>query len=70
VGRLFCAVVSAVVRNNITLGGPVDGYVHRHITGSTLRLLQARGHCPNLSAPAETVAAIQDFVAGGAAGRR
>jgi len=49
---------------------PVGRYVHRHITGSTLRLLEARGHCPNLSAPAETVAAIQDFVAGGAAATR
>jgi sigma-B regulation protein RsbQ len=48
--------VSAVVRNNVTR--------------STLRLLEARGHCPNLSAPAEAVAAIQDFVAGGAAATR
>jgi sigma-B regulation protein RsbQ len=48
----------------------VGRYVHRHLTGSTLRLLKARGHCPNLSAPAETVAAIQDFVAGGAAAAR
>src|SRR3954471_16232470 len=43
---------------------------YRHLTGSTLRLLQARGHCPTLSAPAETVAAIQDAVAGGAAAVR
>jgi sigma-B regulation protein RsbQ len=48
----------------------VGRYVHRHLTGSTLRLLQARGHCPNLSAPAETIAAIEDFVAGGAAAAR
>jgi sigma-B regulation protein RsbQ len=46
----------------------VGRYVHEHIAGSTFRLLQARGHCPNLSAPAETVAAIQDFLAEGAAG--
>jgi sigma-B regulation protein RsbQ len=48
---------------------PVGRYVHQHISGSTLRLMQARGHCPNLSAPAETVAAIQDFLAEGAAAR-
>jgi sigma-B regulation protein RsbQ len=42
---------------------PVGRYVHQHIAGSVLRLMQARGHCPNLSAPAETVAAIADFLA-------
>ena len=48
---------------------PVGRYVHRHLAGSTLRLLQARGHCPNLSAPHETVAAIEDFLAEEAAAR-
>jgi sigma-B regulation protein RsbQ len=45
---------------------PVGRYVHAHIPGSTLLLMQARGHCPNLSAPAETVAAIQGFRPAGA----
>jgi sigma-B regulation protein RsbQ len=40
----------------------VGRYVHEHIPGSAFTLLQARGHCPNLSAPAETVAAIQGFL--------
>jgi sigma-B regulation protein RsbQ len=40
----------------------VGEYVHRQIPGSTLVLLQATGHCPNLSAPEETVAAIKDFL--------
>ncbi|HEY0414904.1 MAG TPA: alpha/beta hydrolase [Gaiellaceae bacterium] len=40
----------------------VGEYVHRRLRGSTLVHLQARGHCPNLSAPEETTAAIRDFL--------
>lgn len=40
----------------------VGEYVHRAIPGSTLVMLDAVGHCPNLSAPAETTAAISAFV--------
>ncbi|MEO7979871.1 MAG: alpha/beta hydrolase [Sporichthyaceae bacterium] len=41
----------------------VGRYVHEHIAGSTFVMLDATGHCPNLSAPAETVAAISSFLA-------
>ena len=40
----------------------VGRYVHEAIPDSELVLLTATGHCPNLSAPEETVAAIQAFV--------
>ena len=40
----------------------VGEYVHRRLRGSTLVHLKARGHCPNLSAPEETTAAIRDFL--------
>lgn len=40
----------------------VGEYVHRQISGSELVLMQATGHCPNLSAPEETIAAIRDFL--------
>ena len=40
----------------------VGEYVHRHIPGSKLVILQATGHCPNLSAPKETIAAIEAFL--------
>jgi sigma-B regulation protein RsbQ len=39
----------------------VGEYVHREIAGSTLVQLAATGHCPNLSAPEETIAAIRAF---------
>ena len=41
---------------------PVGEYVHRQIAGSRLVVLDATGHCPNLSAPAETIEAIRAFV--------
>ena len=40
----------------------VGEYVHRHIAGSKLVVMKATGHCPNLSAPDETIAAIRAFV--------
>jgi sigma-B regulation protein RsbQ len=40
----------------------VGEYVHRHLPNSELVLMNATGHCPNLSAPDETIAAIRDFL--------
>jgi sigma-B regulation protein RsbQ len=40
----------------------VGEYVHRHIPNSKFVLLRATGHCPNLSAPEETISAIRAFV--------
>jgi sigma-B regulation protein RsbQ len=40
----------------------VGSYVHRSIPGSAFVQLRATGHCPNLSAPEETVAAIKAFL--------
>jgi sigma-B regulation protein RsbQ len=40
----------------------VGDYVHEQIAGSSLVHLDAVGHCPHLSAPDETAAAIRAFV--------
>jgi sigma-B regulation protein RsbQ len=40
----------------------VGQFVHEHIAGSRMVRLKATGHCPNLSAPEETTAAIGEFV--------
>jgi sigma-B regulation protein RsbQ len=40
----------------------VGDYVHEQLVGSTLVVMSATGHCPNLSAPAETVAAIRAYL--------
>ena len=41
----------------------VGRYVSEHLGNARLAMLEASGHCPNLSAPAETVAAIKSFLA-------
>jgi sigma-B regulation protein RsbQ len=40
----------------------VGMYVHEQLPRSEFRMLQATGHCPNLSAPDEVAAAIREFV--------
>lgn len=40
----------------------VGRYVHEAIPGSVYTMLAATGHCPNLSAPEETTAAIRAFL--------
>ena len=40
----------------------VGDFVHSRLPNSDFRVLQATGHCPNLSAPAEVTAAIREFV--------
>jgi len=40
----------------------VGDYVHRRLPGSTLVSMNATGHCPNLSAPEETIAAMKAYL--------
>ena len=40
----------------------IGEYVHKHLPNSELVVMRATGHCPNLSAPDETIAAIRAFV--------
>jgi sigma-B regulation protein RsbQ len=40
----------------------VGEYVHRHLAGSELVVLNTRGHCPHLSAPDQTIAAMRAFL--------
>lgn len=40
----------------------VGQYVHEHLADSEFVLLEARGHCPNISAPEQTIAAIKDYL--------
>jgi sigma-B regulation protein RsbQ len=42
---------------------PVGAYVHDRLPDSQFVLLDAIGHCPNLSAPGQTIAAIEQFLA-------
>ena len=40
----------------------VGEYLHRHLPGSTLRVLAATGHCPHMSHPEETIGAIREYL--------
>jgi sigma-B regulation protein RsbQ len=40
----------------------VGEYVHQHLPNSEFVMMKATGHCPNLSAPAETIQAIRQFI--------
>jgi sigma-B regulation protein RsbQ len=40
----------------------VGDYLQERLAGSILKVMKATGHCPNLSAPAEVIEAMQSFV--------
>jgi sigma-B regulation protein RsbQ len=40
----------------------VGDYLQRQLPRGTLRLIQNVGHCPHLSAPAESIDAMDDFL--------
>lgn len=48
--------------NDIIAPEEVGQFVHSKVAGSEYRLLDASGHCPNLSAPDEVTTAIRAFV--------
>ena len=49
-------------RDDIIASEEVGDFVHRAIPGSRLVVLESSGHCPNLSAPDQVIAAIRAFV--------
>ncbi|MEZ5256816.1 MAG: alpha/beta hydrolase [Ilumatobacteraceae bacterium] len=49
-------------RNDIIAPISVGQYVCDHIPDATFRVLDATGHCPNLSAPDETIGVIDEFL--------
>ncbi|HUQ28911.1 MAG TPA: alpha/beta hydrolase [Usitatibacter sp.] len=40
----------------------VGEYMHRELAGSTLRVMAATGHCPNMSHPAETIKLMREYL--------
>jgi len=61
-GAIDARVLILQCRDDVIAPIPVGEYVHQHIPGSELVLIDASGHCPNLSAPKATIAAIKAFV--------
>ncbi len=60
--RLDVRTLVMQCREDIIAPPCVGEYVHAQIRNSDYVLLDATGHCPNLSAPAEVTAAIRAFV--------
>ncbi|GID33271.1 sigma-B regulation protein RsbQ [Paractinoplanes brasiliensis] len=48
--------------DDVIAPGVVGDYVHKHTPGSTFVQLNATGHCPNLSAPEETINAMKAWL--------
>ena len=49
-------------RNDVAVPLEVAEYLHRSIPGSTLRVIEAAGHLPHVSAPTVVVAAMAEFL--------
>ena len=49
-------------RDDVIASEQVGRYVNDHLPQSRMIVLNATGHCPNLSAPKEVISAIEDFV--------
>lgn len=49
-------------RDDVIAPVEVGHYMHKHMDGSKLVIMNATGHCPNLSAPEETISKIRDFL--------
>jgi sigma-B regulation protein RsbQ len=60
--RLDVRTLILQCREDIIAPPCVGEYVHAHVRNSDYVLLDATGHCPNLSAPEEVTAAIRAFV--------
>ena len=50
-------------REDLIAPMPVGEYVHRAVPGSELVVLDATGHCPHLSEPEQTIAAMRGWLA-------
>lgn len=61
-GPIGARVLILQCREDVIAPVCVGEYVQTAIPGSELVLLDATGHCPNLSAPEQTIAAIKAFV--------
>ena len=48
--------------NDLLAPKEVGEYLHREIPGSTLKIMNATGHCPHMSAPGETVSLIKNYL--------
>jgi sigma-B regulation protein RsbQ len=60
--KVKAATLILQTRDDIIASEKVGEYVNRQIEGSRIVYLDATGHCPNLSAPAAVIAAMNEFL--------
>ncbi len=41
----------------------VGNYLHEHLPNSELKIMKAKGHCPHMSEPGETISLIKEYLA-------
>ncbi|HEY6962963.1 MAG TPA: alpha/beta hydrolase [Gaiellaceae bacterium] len=61
-GRVTTPALVLQCADDIIAPNAVGEYVHSSLPASEIVFMSARGHCPNLSAPDETVEAIRRFL--------
>jgi sigma-B regulation protein RsbQ len=61
-GRVSTPALVLQCRDDALAPLEVGEYVHAHLRGSELVVLDAQGHCPNLSAPDQVVAAMRAYL--------
>lgn len=61
-GKIDIPTLILQCSEDIIASKEVGEFVHRRIRGSELVILEATGHCPNLSAPEEVIGAMRAFV--------
>ncbi len=61
---LNCPSLILQCSDDIVAPQEVGHWLNRNIPDSELVVMKATGHCPHLSAPAETVAAVRQFLGG------
>ena len=57
-------VPSLVLQCSEDIIAPVEvgNYVHKNVPQSTFRLMKAKGHCPHMSEPEETITLIKEYL--------
>jgi sigma-B regulation protein RsbQ len=55
---------SLILQCSDDLIAPLDvgEFLHRHLPNSTLRIMTAKGHCPHMSSPEETISLIKNYL--------
>jgi sigma-B regulation protein RsbQ len=61
-GKVTIPALILQCSEDIIAPAAVGAYMHKQMPNSTLVVLKATGHCPNLSAPGEVISAMHGFV--------